>query len=243
MEPFISIVVPAYNEEMYLGKTLTSITRSGQRLEPPSFMSIEIIVVDNESTDNTCAIATSMGARVVRERARNISKVRNAGAREARGDVLLFIDADTVVPETFFSEILLRLSDRNCVGGAVDTNYSPSRLIMRTYLDLWRTLAMLTGMAQGATQFCRKEVFKSLGGYDETLYMGEDVDFYWRMKTFARRRHMFCCYVRAIRVEPSTRRFDKWPLWRIVLTTNPLSVLLFRRRKAAWRGWYAQAPR
>src|SRR5262249_42904284 len=174
---------------------------------------IDLIVVDNDSVDNTRSIAMSMGARVVRETTRNISTVRNAGARNAAGQVLVFIDADTIVPETLFHEIMMRMKDRNCVGGAVDTDYRPSRRLMKAYLRVWRILGMLSGMAQGATQFCRTEVFGSLKGYDQTLFMGEDVDFYWRLKKFARQRGFCCCYLTAVRVTPSTRRFDKWSIW------------------------------
>jgi GT2 family glycosyltransferase len=98
-------------------------------------------------------------------------------------------------------------------------------------------------MAQGATQFCRKDVFLALGGYDETLYMGEDVDLHWRLKGLAARRRGSVSFIEDLRVKPSTRRFDRWGLWRTLVWTNPLFILLFRRRKAAWRGWYDEAPR
>ena len=98
-------------------------------------------------------------------------------------------------------------------------------------------------MAQGATQFCRRDAFDALGGYDETLFMGEDVDYYRRLKGLARRRGGGVSFVEDVRVVPSTRRFDQWRLWRTLVWTNPLFVLLFRRRRAAWRGWYERVPR
>src|ERR1700716_2208556 len=61
----------------------------------------------------------------------------------------------------------------------------PNNRSIRAYLRLWRMLGRATGMAQGATQFCLRDTFTSLGGYDESLFMGEDVDFYGRMRRHA----------------------------------------------------------
>ena len=101
------------------------------------------------------------------------------------------------------------------------------------YLQFWRVIGTLTGMAQGATQFFRKDIFLALKGYDETLFMGEDVDLYWRLKKFARQHNGKVVFIKDIRVVPSTRRFDQWRLWRTLFWTNPLLILLFRRSKTA----------
>ena len=87
-------------------------------------------------------------------------------------------------------------------------------------------------MAQGATQFCRRDAFLALNGYDETLFMGEDVDLYWRLKKFAKRRNVGVSFIEDITVVPSTRRFDQWGLWRTLIWTNPLFILMFRRERA-----------
>src|SRR5258705_286541 len=89
-------------------------------------------------------------------------------------------------------------------------------------------------MAQGATQFCRRDLFFVLNGYDETLFMGEDVDFHWRLKRIAKRENGGVVFIEDPRVVSSTRRFDQWRLWRTVVWTNPLFILLFRRRKTCW---------
>ena len=87
----LSVVIPAYNEELYLPETLTRVTKALAVAGWPS----EIVVVDNDSHDRTRAISESFGARVVSEQEHNISRVRNTGATHATGDVLIFIDADT----------------------------------------------------------------------------------------------------------------------------------------------------
>lgn len=239
----ISVIVPAHNEEKYLGETLKSIQRAKEVLLERDAVETEIIVVDNDSTDSTSDLASSFGVRVIKERKRNLARVRNAGANTAESNVLVFIDADTIVPAELLWRINQRMKSSACFGGAVDTDYQAAKPVVRIYLQLWRTLGKLAGMAQGATQFCSREVFIALRGYDESLYMGEDVDFHWRLKQFARQQSGNTCFINDVKVVPSTRRFDQWPLWRTLVCTNPVYVFAFRRREKAWRGWYGVVPR
>lgn len=239
----ISVVIPAFNEEAYLGETLASLNRSKAILEGEGSLQAEIIVVDNDSDDSTADVARDLGATVIRETQHNVAKVRNTGARLSHGDILVFVDADTIVPDKLLSRIVAAMSDTNCLGGAVDTDYRPMKVTVRVYLQFWRILGSLTGMAQGATQFCRRDLFFALNGYDETLFMGEDVDFHWRLKRIAKRRNGGVVFVEDLRVVPSTRRFDQWRLWRTLIWTNPLFIFLFRRTATSWQGWYKAGPR
>jgi glycosyltransferase involved in cell wall biosynthesis len=239
----ISVVIPAFNEEAYLGRTLAGLDRAAALLRERVNLSTELVVVDNDSSDSTADVARDFGAAVVKEPQHNVARVRNTGARAARGDVLVFVDADTDVPAELLCRVVEVMAAPGCLGGAVDTDYRPVKLSSKLYLRLWRLAGSLAGMAQGAAQFCRRDVFVELNGYDETLFMGEDVDFYWRLKRFAKRRRGSVSFIEDVRVAPSTRRFDQWGLWRTLVWTNPLFILLFRRRKAAWRGWYKEVPR
>jgi glycosyltransferase involved in cell wall biosynthesis len=239
----ISIVIPAFNEEDYLRQTLTSLNNAGELLARESDVMVEVIVVDDASVDSTADIARSLGARVVEGAHQSVAKARNAGGRAARGDVLIFVDADTLVPDQLLLRIAAAMSDRSCAGGAVDTDYRPTKIAVRIYLGFWRVIGRMMGMAQGATQFCRRDVFSALNGFDEKLFMGEDVDFYWRLKRIAKQQHSHVVLVEDLRVVPSTRRFDQWRLWRTLLWTNPLFILLFQRNRTAWDGWYKTTPR
>ncbi len=238
-----SIIIPAFNEENYLVATLDNINLAAIYLRDKEERSVEIIVVDNNGTDQTANIARASGATVISESERNVSKVRNTGARAAKGEVLVFIDADTLIPESLLWRIGQALSDPACAGGSVDIDYQPVRFSLRLYLQLWRILGKLTGMAQGATQFCRRRIYFSLGGYDERLYMGEDVDFYWRLKRMAKEQSQKVCFLNDLRVIPSCRRFNHWPLLKTLIWTNPIVILLLRRNRAAWRDWYRVPPR
>jgi glycosyltransferase involved in cell wall biosynthesis len=239
----ISVVIPAFNEEDYLGPTLASLNGAAALLRELKGVSTEIIVVDNDSSDSTGKVARESGARVVSETVHNIAKVRNMGAAAAVGDVLVFVDADTTVPAELLWRVFDAASEPDCLGGAADTDYRPSKLASKLYLRAWRAVGRLAGLAQGATQFCRRDAFAALNGYDETLFMGEDVDFYQRLKRLARRRGGVVRLLDDVRVTPSARRFDRWGFGRTLLWTNPLFVILFRRRRSAWRGWYEEVPR
>ncbi|HLO00465.1 MAG TPA: glycosyltransferase [Pyrinomonadaceae bacterium] len=240
---FISVIIPAHNEGRYLSETLKSIKRAAELLLKEAGVLTEVIVVDNVSTDSTSDVALSFGASGVKEVKRNVARVRNTGASFAKGSVLVFIDADTIVPSGLLWRINQLMVSPTCFGGAVDTDYRPAKPLVKIYLQLWRLAGKVAGMAQGATQFCRAEVFRSLAGYDETLFMGEDVDFHWRLKRFAQRQHGQVCFIADIKVVPSTRRFDQWSFWRTLICTNPIYVLAFRRKARAWRGWYGVIPR
>ena len=239
----LAIVVPAFNEEGYLAETLESIQNAAAQLRGRVNIDVDIVVVDNNSWDETAAIALEKGVRVIHEPIQGIGRARNAGARQAEGDVLVFIDADTIAPRNLLDAVYMAMRDPTCIGGAVDVDYRPQRLIIRLYLKAWRLLARLTGMAQGATQFCRRGAFERIGGYDETAWIGEDVDFFWSLKKFAKANKGKVQLIRSPRVQSSCRRFDKWPTWRILIWTNPIFIALFRRWKKVWGGWYSRPVR
>ena len=241
--PALSIVVPAFNEESYIGPTLDAVQTATECLRQRDGLDVEIIVVDNGSTDRTAEEAESHGARVVEEARGNVAIARNAGARAAKSQLLVFVDADTLWPESLLCRVVDVMSDDRCIGGAVDTDYRPARFVIRVYVRFWRVVGRMFRMAQGATQFCQADVFSSVGGYDETIFMGEDVEFYWRLRKAARRQGSTVELIDDVRVIPSCRRFDKTPVWRTLILTNPLTCLLFSRRKKPWGDWYRRPTR
>jgi glycosyltransferase involved in cell wall biosynthesis len=235
-----SVIIPAYNEERRLPETLRHIGGALGRLLQPS----EVIVVDNDSEDRTRDAAEALGAQVVWDAEHNISAVRNAGAAAATGDLLVFIDADTLVPESLFESIAGVMQDGRCLGGAVSVRYQPpARRWMKLYLAGWRFWGRVFNMKQGAAQFCRRSVFEALAGYDETIFVGEDVEFYWRLARFARDRGGYLQFLDRPSVVTSARRFDKMSLWRTLVLTHPVFIRLAWRRRRFWRDWYDRPPR
>jgi len=236
----ISIVIPAYNEEKCLPATLEKIGAALAKFGGDS----ETIVIDNESTDDTARIAKNFGAKVITETEHNIARVRNTGAKTADGDVLIFIDADTLIPGSLVQTIADAMRDDECFGGAAAVEYGRfQRKWMRWYLRGWKFWGTLLNMKQGATQFCRKTVFEQIGGYDETVYMGEDVMFYWRLSKFAKCQDGRLLFIENPKVTTSARRFDRMSIWKTLLLTHPLFILLTSRKKKFWRDWYEKAVR
>ena len=239
----LTVIVPAFNEEACLAGTLHAIDEAVAQLRARPDVDADVVVVDNASVDATGAIARRHGATVVQEPVQGIARARNAGARSATGGVLVFIDADVIVPRSLLDTIGETMRDSTCVGGGVDVDYRPRRAFVRFYLRAWRLLARVTGMVQGAAQFCRRDAFAEVGGYDESVWIGEDVDFYWSLRTLAGRTGRHVRVLPEPRVRPSCRRFDQWPVWKTLVWTNPVVIGLFRRWRAVWKGWYSDPVR
>jgi glycosyltransferase involved in cell wall biosynthesis len=236
----LSIVIPAYNEENYLPQTLDALNDALEKIPQA-----EIIVVDNLSTDATPEIGKHYGAKVFIEYVRNIGAVRNAGAENATGDVLVFIDADTIVRPGVFEKLVEAMSDENCFGGSGAVEYEPieSRVVVAWFMLLWPILGKLTNMHGGALQFCRADIFREIGGYDTTIYVGEDIDFHWRLDRLARDRNAHTAFVEEPKVLTSSRRWNRMGLVRMLFFTHPITVLLAWRMRSMWKDWYEDAIR
>ncbi|HXW73263.1 MAG TPA: glycosyltransferase [Steroidobacteraceae bacterium] len=166
----ISFIVPAYNEERLLGSTLAAIVQASLAVAA----AIEVIVVDDASTDHTAEIAQSQGARLVSVNHRHIAAARNAGARQARGQWLVFVDADTIVTEEVVRAAIKALSD-GAVGGGCDVRFEGrlpiyGRVLIALVLPVYRALQL----AAGCFLFCTRSAFDAVGGFDEALFAAEE---------------------------------------------------------------------
>ena len=146
----LTVIVPAFNESAYLPATLDAIESAATHVRARFGVQVDTVVVDNNSTDDTAAVARSKGAVVVHEPVQGIALARNAGAHHAHGDVLVFVDADTLVPPTLLEAIRDTMSDPACVGGGVDVECQPRRRFTRLYLRGWRVLARCMGDGAGS---------------------------------------------------------------------------------------------
>jgi len=169
----VSIVVPAYNEESLLRPTLSALNDAAAALENP----IELIVVDDGSTDQTAEIAREMGARVVPVRLRQIAGARNAGGRAAVGDLLIFVDADTIVPLDLLKEAV-NAYETGAVGGGAGVRYDvgePQWAVIATAIIIW--IMRRTKWAAGCFVFVSRDVFDRVGGFDERYFACEEIRF------------------------------------------------------------------
>lgn len=167
----LSFVVPAHDEARRLPATLAALHAAAQAVKRP----YEIIVVDDASTDGTAAVAAAAGACVLRVEHRQIAATRNAGAAAARGDVLVFVDADTQVPAATLGAALAAL-DRGAAGGGARLRFDGVlRWHQRIALAVGTAVVRALRIAPGCFIFCTRAAFQASGGFDERWYAGEDV--------------------------------------------------------------------
>ncbi len=175
----ISFVIPAYNEEDSIGKTLISI-----REFTPDQINYEVIVVDNGSIDNTAQIACSLGAKVKCIPLVTIASARNFGARDAKGDVLIFVDSDILLTKDWSRNILKvitsLLRDKLLVTGS---RVLPVDNI--SFLNKYWFYRMTTYDApyiNSAHLITSKDLFHLIGGFSADLKTAEDYDFCMKAK-------------------------------------------------------------
>jgi hypothetical protein len=210
MNPRYSLVIPAYNEELLLGRLLDSVAVASASYGQPG--AIEVIVADNVSTDSTAKIAEAHGCRVVSAGKRVIGAVRNAGARAARGEILAFIDADSQIHARTFLELDRALATDRVVGGATGVTMERwSMGIAVTYVAILPLLAV-SGLDTGVV-FCRRRDFDAIGGYDECRLVAEDVIFLLALRRLGKPRGQRLARVTSAKAIASTRKFDEFGDW------------------------------
>jgi glycosyltransferase involved in cell wall biosynthesis len=167
----ISFVVPAYNEQAVIGRTIAAIERAAESCFEP----YEIIVADDASTDRTAEIAKAHGARVVPVSRRQIAATRNAGAGHARGERLIFVDADTLINEAVLRAAIAAM-DRGAVGGGSAVTFDGEVPRWASLLHpLFTRSFRAAKLACGCFLFCTRDAFEAAGGFDERLFASEEI--------------------------------------------------------------------
>ena len=188
MEPRhqISFVIPAWNEAELIHDCVSSIASAWQSADTTG-VSHEIIVVDNNSSDETAALAEQAGARVVFEAVNQIARARNAGAAAARGDWLIFIDADSELNPGLLQAVLGLIQSGRYAGCGSVMQMDNIPFLARCSIRVWTALSRLLGWAAGSFVVCRRDLFDAIGGFSEELYVTEEIDLSRRLKRAARK--------------------------------------------------------
>lgn len=186
----VSVIIPTLNEAGYLPLLLDSLAA---QTRPPD----EIIVADAGSRDGTPALARQRGARVVRGGMPAVG--RNAGARVAQGDLLVFLDADVVLPPDFLERAVAEMQARGY--GVATALMTPSdgnwlEYVLHEAANLYFIIMQpFIPYAPGFCILARREVHQAIGGFDEGLRMSEDLDYVRRAARVARFGVLVSTYV------------------------------------------------
>jgi len=215
----ISIVIPAYNVESTIGACLDALIAQAT---PDT----EIIVVDDGSTDTTRAVAEAKGVCVITQANRGAAAARNTGVQHARGEIVLFIDADSVPDAHWLAKLSAPFADTKVVGasGQKKTRQKNlwARYIQAEYDYRYDRLAAhrTIDFIDSSTAAYRRDIFLANGGFDPTLLDAEDVEFSFRL---AERGYSMILVRDAI-------------VWH----THPASLSEFLRRKYRYALWRAR---
>jgi len=212
--PVISFVVPAFNEERLIGATLSALDAMARSIGEV----YEIIVADDGSTDRTAAIAREHGARVVTVAHRQIAATRNSGARAAIGDLLFFVDADTLVDPTVMRAALDALRDGAVGGGAAVAFDGEVPLYAKLLLPLLVLVFRTLRLAAGCFLFCTRSAFVATGGFDESFFGAEELV----MSTALKRHGRFVVLRQAVMT--SGRKLRTHSAWEIVRLLGRLAI-------------------
>jgi glycosyltransferase involved in cell wall biosynthesis len=167
----LSIIIPTLNEEKYLPRLLECITRS-------NIDDYEIIVSDGQSTDKTIDIAKKYKCRIVTSKKRSPAHQRNQGAKKAQGKLLLFLDADSLLPQNFFQPVLIEFNNRKLDVAGFYVTFNSKKIIYK-FLSNWANifqffLHKLHPFSVGAGIIVKKKYHKKVNGFDESITIGED---------------------------------------------------------------------
>ncbi|MEZ0329100.1 MAG: TIGR04283 family arsenosugar biosynthesis glycosyltransferase [Dissulfuribacterales bacterium] len=206
----LSVIIPAFNEEIYIAKSIASALANSP---------LEVLVIDGGSGDHTVEISMAMGARVIKSQGRSRAIQMNLGARSARGDVFLFLHADTILPQHYTDAVFQAITSGKYWGFfdfGLDNLCIRFRLLELGVAFRSRILGLSYG-DQG--MFVTREFFERLGGFDETAAM-EDLDFLLRARRISKP-----CLMRK-KIMTSARRWEKDGFWRVTLQ-NQVKLIRF----------------
>lgn len=181
----ISIILPAFNEARLLPTTLAAVHTARGALDRAGWSS-EVIVCDNNSTDETGRIAREHGARVVFEPVNMIARARNAGASVATGDWLVFIDADSQPSMELFAAMVEAIRSGRVLAGGATVRMDSDDLRVRIGAAFWNTASRLRRLMAGSFIFVEAAAFRQIGGFSGQFYAAEEIDLTHRLRPLAR---------------------------------------------------------
>jgi len=216
----ISIIIPAYNEEKNLPRVINSL-----RVQDPK--NFEIIVVDNNSTDNTFKVAKNLADKVYKCKKQGISYARNYGAKKAKTEIIAFLDADSLAYPNWVNLVSEAFKDKKLTLISGVGVYENNSLIRRIILNIFSYIIFYCGKIQNwfgiptliaNNMAIRKKLFEKVGGFDH--YVVED---YYLSLKLRKIKNIRTIMDSKMKVEYSSRRIDKigiiasWKVWLLAI--------------------------
>ena len=150
----ITIAIPAFNEEKLLPATLAAVTEAGDAFSERNW-EMEVVVCDNNSTDRTAEIATACGARVVFEKHNQISRARNTAGKAAKGEWIIFVDADSEPSKALFEATAVAMEKKEIIGGGTTINYDVQNWVVTIITVVWNGISRVMHWPAGSYIFLR----------------------------------------------------------------------------------------
>ena len=202
----ISLIIPAFNEEELIKDTLESIMSAKEIFEKKDSNALEVILVDNNSDDETARIAQDFNVKVVKEEVHNIAKVRNTGAKHASGEILCFLDADSKVSPNIFVLIEKYMESNKYIGGGTKFKLDRRNLTFSLIFVASVLATHIIGLS-GVLLYTRKAYFDEIGGFKEDFFAAEDIDFVLRLRALGKTKNLKFCNIYRGYVITSSRKF------------------------------------
>jgi glycosyltransferase involved in cell wall biosynthesis len=222
--PLISIIIPALNEEKYIGLTLTSIKKQDYRGE------FEIVVSDGMSKDHTTEVAKRYTNKIVTVTRKGVSAGRNEGAKAANGDIYIFLDADTIAAKNLLTTVSKHFKNEHVLAGTpriLTTEFGKSMLLytVANEIGINPLFKIKRPIFPAVCLACRRDAFWKVGGFNEDLKVAEDVEFSSKI----RKLHGKFIFMRSTYVYTSPRRLKSWGIVR-QLRAWPFGYIYIRLR-------------
>ncbi len=202
---YLSIIIPAFNEESLITQCLQSVSASLAANQQPNF-TYEVIVVDNNSTDATAKLAKQAGARVVFEPINQIGRARNVGAAAATGEWFLFLDADSLLNPGMVADIFQLIKQGKSVGCGSAMHMPGLPWWGSAVLYLWTAMSICFRWASGALVVCRADAFREVGGFNQELYAADEIDLSNLLKKWGKKRGLKFSILTQHPLETSSRK-------------------------------------
>jgi len=233
----ISIIIPTLNEEKYLPNLLDSIAIQ-------TYPNYEVIVVDASSGDRTVEVTNGyekkFSVTIIEGAEKNTSEQRNKGAEKAKGDILIFMDADTRISS---SDFLLNISKkfyRELICAAVTNVYvepKEEKFSDKIFHFMLNKLILFLNAVggfggRGGCQIIRKTVFEKVGGYNKNLMVAEDVDLYRRVA-----KKVKIHFLKHEKIYESPRRYRKEGYLKVIFKWIINGIYSFLFKKSFSKDW------